>query len=209
MMRKPIQLALAVAVVAASLSPAAALEAASPSPAAVPGAEDFGKALAAVRGVALDKAETEAHRVGAVRAAVRLLVWKKRHDDAIAFCREVVAGRDEKAVIDAALRAACLAKRDRHAHLGAEREFLAGFAKGPHASPASAVLRDLDRAAASLSAMAGRRPVPSPVPVRSPSWAASAPGKGPEALRVSLPKLEPPSWLSRLSLPLLPDRKTK
>lgn len=194
MMRKLTQLALAVA---ASLTAAAG-----------PTEKDFEQALAAVRAIALDKAETEAHRADAVRAAVRLLVWRKRHDDAVAFCREVLAGRDEKAVVDAALRAGCLAERDRHAHLGAERAFLADFTKGPHAAPASAVLRDLDRAAA-LSASAAQRSIPSPVTVRFPSWASSAPGKGPDALRVSLPKLEPPSWLNRISLPLLKEPRNR
>jgi hypothetical protein len=191
------------------LAVAAALVAASVSPAAGPSRQDFEQALAAVRGMALDKTQTEAHRADAVLAAVRLLVWKERHEEAAALCREVLAGRGERAVAEAALWGGCLVERDRHGHLGAEREFLASFSKGLHASRASGFARELDRSARAMASFAARAMIPSPVATRVPGWAASAPGKSPDALRVSLPKIQPPSWLGRVDLPRLKEPKGK
>ena len=172
-----------------------------------PAAKDVQEALAAVRGVALDKDQPDESRAHAVVACARLLIWRGRHGEAIKFCREVLAAPQKAAVIDAALRAGCLVVRDRHGHLRAERDFLASCSKGTATSAASAIRRELERAAKALASLAGRTMLPSPVAVRVPSWAVGGPGKPPAALRAKLPSLAPPSWLDRAAFPPLKPPK--
>jgi hypothetical protein len=185
-------------------------------------------ALAAMREVALDRGETEEHRCNAVTASVKALLWRKRHDEALKLCQEVVKGADTPAVIDAALRAGCLAERDRHGHLRAELDYLASWPEGAPRQAAAALGQELSRAVQALSALGARALVPGPVEPRLPPWAASPgalrvslpevrpppwlrfePGKLHPALRVAFPRMEPPDWYRRLSFPLLKEPKKK
>ena len=195
--------------------------------------DDWQRALAVIRRIALDKNESEPDRANAISAYARLLVWRKRHDDALAFCRQVVKSATESAVAGAALRAGCLVERDRRGYLRAELDFLASCSRGAHGGAASAIHRELSRAVQTLAALAARPMVPAPVVPRLPHWAAGGPGSGPAALRVALPtiapptwyrfqpgrahpalhvthpKMEPPHWYGRVSFPLLKPPKTR
>ena len=169
--------------------------------------KDWQEALAAIREIALDKGQAEDRRANAVRACVKLLLRKRRHDDALKLCREVLKGPAGPAVIDAALRAGCLVERDRHGHLRAELDFLASFSAGPHKHAASAISREIDGAVRTLSSLAARAMVPGPVAARPPHWAAAETGRGPSALRVALPAIQPPHWLAGATFPLLKEPK--
>ena len=156
--------------------------------------KDWREALAVIRRIALDKNETEAHRSQAVTACVKALLWRERHDEALKFCREVLKGPDQTAVIDAALRAGGLVERNRRGHLRAEIEFLASWARGPHKQAASAIGRQLLAAVAALASLAAKTMVPGPVVPQPPPWAAAGPGSPPAALRFTMPKIAPPAW---------------
>jgi hypothetical protein len=200
---------------------------------APPSEEDWRAALDAIRRIALDANETEEHRAGAVTACAKVLLWKNRHDEALKLCREVLKHAARKPVIDAALRAGCLVARNRHGHLRAEIDFLASCAQGAAAHEAASMTREINRTVQTLSSLAGRTMVPSPVVPRLPHWAAAGPrqtpgalhldlpkiqppewyrfqpGKAHPALHVTLPRMEPPSWYGRSTFPLLKEPKKK
>lgn len=165
--------------------------------------KDFRDALTAIRQIAMDKKQTQAHRANAVTAYVKALLWRKRHDDAMTFCRQVLAARDQPAVIDAALRAGCRAERDRRGHLRAEMDFLTSCSRGPARQAATAMTRELNRAVQTLTSLAARAMVPAAIVPRLPPWA----GGTPPALRVALPKIAPPTWYRRVAFPPLKEPK--
>jgi hypothetical protein len=171
--------------------------------------KDWQEALAAIRQIALDKGQAEDRRANAIRAYAKLLLRRKRHDEALTLCREVLKGPAGTGVIDAALRAGCLVERDRHGHLRAELDFLASPAAAPHKHAASAIRRDLDRAVRTLTSLAARTMVPSPVAARLPHWAAARAGKGPSALHVAPPRIQPPHWYAAVKFPLLKGPRKK
>jgi hypothetical protein len=170
--------------------------------------KDWREALGAIRRIALDKGQAEDRRANAIRAYAKLLLPKKRHDDALEFCREVLKGAAGTAVIDAALRAGCLVERDRHGHLRAEIDFLSSWSSGPAKHVASTIGRDLNRAVQALSSLAAKAMLPSPVAGRLPGWAAPA-GKGPSALNVAPPTMKPPHWYAGVKFPLLEEPRKK
>jgi len=179
--------------------------------------KDWQKATTTIREIALDKKEAEGHRANAVTAYVKLLLWKKRHDDALKFCREVLKSASKTAVAAAALRVGCLVERNRHGHLRAELNFLASSSRGAHRHVASTISQQLNRTVQMLTSLGAKAMVPRPVVPRFPHWAAAGPGKAPQALnvaalvastprwypppgkapdvfRVTLPKIRPPTW---------------
>jgi hypothetical protein len=168
---------------------------------------DWQDATAAMHKIALDKGETEEHRANAITACVKVLLRRKRHDEAMKLCREVLKAADKTAVIDAALRAGCLVERNRRGHLRAEINFLASQSKGAHGRAASAIARELDRTVHALTSLAARAMVPRAVAVRPPHWALARPGQAPAALHVTQPKMAPPHWYRRVSFPLLKEPK--
>ena len=159
-----------------------------------PSEKDWQDALAAIRRIALDAGEAEGYRAKAVTACVKLLLRRKRPDEALKFCREVAKAADKAAVIEAALRAGCLVERGRHGHLHAELDFLASWSRPPQGQAASALARELRRAALTLMSLAAKVAVPAPVVPRAPHWATAAPGQTPAALRVAMPRISPPAW---------------
>jgi hypothetical protein len=169
--------------------------------------KDWRDALAAVRRVALDANETEAHRANAVAACAKLLAARGRGDDAREFCRAVARGAGEEAVADAALRAGGLVERARSGHLRAEMEFVRSCASGPAARAAGTLTRELERAVRKLTSLAGRRMPPEPVTCRVPRWATGSRGRGPSALGIEPPRLAAPSWLGRVAFPPLKEPK--
>jgi len=190
--------------------------------------EDWRTALAAIREVALDKSETEEHRGNAIAAYARVLLRKKRHDEALELCQEVLKGADKASVAEAALRAGCLVERDRCGHLRAELDFLASSTEGSSRQPAAALSQELSRTVQMLAALAGRPMVPAPVTARLPSWAAGPgalrvpipeihapawyrfqPAEVHPALRITRPKMEPPDWYRRISFPPLEEPKAR
>jgi len=196
--------------------------------AAPPTEEDWRTALATIREVALDKGEAEEHRCHAVVAYVKLLLPKKRHDDALKLCQEVLKTADKTSVADAALRAGGLVERGRCGHLRAEMDFLAPWTEGASRQAAAALSQELNRTVQALATLAGRPMVPAPVAVRAPSWAAGPgalrvpipeirpsawyrfqAGEPHPALRITRPKMEPPDWYRRVSFPPLKEPKAK
>ena len=184
-------------------------------------------ALAAIREVALDKGESDEHRCKAVTAYAKVLCPRRRHEEALKLCGEVLRGTDKAPVAEAALKAGCLIERDRCGHLRGERDFLAAWTDGAPGRAAAALREELNRAAYALATLAGRSMVPAPVPVRAPSWAVGQgplrgpipelqppawyrfqPPEPPPALRVTRPKMEPPDWLRRLTFPPIKEPRT-
>lgn len=171
--------------------------------------KDWQEALAAIRSIALDKHETDEKRANAVTAGVKALLWKRQHDEALKLCREVLGSAERTGVIEAALRAGCGVERDRCLCLRAELDFLAGFNAEPHRQVAAALSHELERALEALKLLAGKAVVPGPLEARPPHWATASPGTAPGALRVELPKIQPPPWYGRVSFPPLSEPKKK
>jgi len=179
--------------------------------------QEWDKALATIRAIALDPGEAAEHRANAVKAGAKALLWKGRHDDAMKFCLDVLKAGGEATVVDAALRAGCLVERSRCGHLRGEADFLATASAGAAAPAAAAIRQELKRMTAGLDLLAATPMVPGRVVPAFPHWAAAGPGQAPGVLhfaalsapapgwypapgttpgafRVALPEIAPPPW---------------
>jgi hypothetical protein len=190
-------------------TPVPAAPSAAASRPAEPTEKDWQDASAAIRRIALDKAEAEDHRTDAVRAYARLQLARGRPDEALALCRQVLESPDRPEILAAAIRAGCMVQRHSHGHLRAELDFLAACAGGAGAHAAAAAEQEIQRAIQAAGSLVGRSVVPAAAAVRAPHWATAEAGKAPSALVVSLPKVDPPTWLKGVTFPLLKDPKGK
>ncbi len=193
-------------------------------------ASDLEDALRVIRGVALDRSETEEHRANAVFAYAKVAMARGLHDEAIKLCQEILkTGAEREGVVEAALHAGGLVARNRTCSLRAEQAFASDWAVGVHGHAAAAMVQELNRAIYMVGALAGRPMVPAPVVPRLPHWAEAPAGrapaalgvavlaatpprwypaladKAPDAFRVTLPKFEPPSWSARVTFPPLKE----
>jgi hypothetical protein len=169
--------------------------------------KDWQEALTAIRQAALDQDASEDQRALALTAYVKLLARRKQLDEASQFCRDVLKSAEKKPVIEAAVRAGCFLERQRHGHLRAESDFLASCPEGAARECATALRQKIAQAVQVLSSLTVKAAAPGPVALRFPPWATAVSGEGPGALRVVLPRIQPPPWYDRLSFPLLKEPK--
>jgi hypothetical protein len=175
---------------------------------------DWQEALTAIRQAALDRDASEDQRALALTAYVKLLARRKQLDQASRFCQDVLKSAEKKSVIEAAVRAGCFLERERHGHLRAESDFLASCSEGAARECATALRQKTDQAVQVLSSLTVKATAPGPVALRPPPGqfgdrpdVRSVPELPAGALRVVLPRIQPPPWYDRLSFPLLKEPK--